>query len=404
MQEVSSMQIWVGFVATALTCGAGCANGGNDVAWSDQRVEQPAAAAAGALECSIAAGARPLPRDVRESSGLARSARDPSLFWTHNDAGHGPALFAIGGDGRLLGRVIIGGARAVDWEDIEAAPCDDASCLWIADIGDNDADRSHITVYRVRESAAHAVLGSTQAGAHAGSAQAGAQPGGAQADGAAAPAGGAAARAPVGWDTVFDEVPAEAFHARYPDGAQDAEALFAHRSGDLYIVTKGRHGDIVLFRWPAPASVRSGAAVTPAPASARPAVAVLERVRVLLPAPGSAADRVTAASATPDGRWVAVRTYRTLYLYRTEELIGAAASAGHAASDGAAASAGHAASDGAAASSGPRPLAFDLTPLGEPQGEGLAIADDGTVWLTSEAGGPGRLPSWSRLQCVLPDA
>jgi hypothetical protein len=45
---------------------------------------------------------------------------------------------------------------------------------------------------------------------------------------------------------------------------------------------------------------------------------------------------------------------------------------------------------------------FDLTPLSEVQGEAVALADDGTVWLTSEAEDKRLLPTWSRLTCALP--
>jgi hypothetical protein len=103
-------------------------------------------------------------------------------------------------------------------------------------------------------------------------------------------------------------------------------------------------------------------------------VTVLEPVRVLARRPGSRDDRVTAASATPDGRWIGVRTYRTLYLYPAAEFIGGAAVPAH---------------------------QFDLSPLGKPQGEGLVVLDDGTVWLSSEQGG-GRGPTWARLRCRLP--
>jgi hypothetical protein len=47
------------------------------------------------------------------------------------------------------------------------------------------------------------------------------------------------------------------------------------------------------------------------------------------------------------------------------------------------------------------PIVVDLVPLRESQGEGLALADDGTIWLASEA--PNRLSSaaLNRLDCTL---
>jgi hypothetical protein len=263
--------------------------------------------------CAVVSAEMALPAEVRESSGLARSARDPNLFWTHNDAGHGPELFAVNETGKLMQRVRVTGAESVDWEDIEAAPCGHENCLYIGDIGDNDARRDRVTVYRVVE-----------------------------------PAAGAS-----------ETAPAEAWHARYPDGPRDAEALFVDASGAVYIVTKGRRGAISLYRWPM--------------ASAPGQTVVLERVRDLFPEPEHNDDRVTAATATPNGRWVGIRTYRTLYLYPAAQLLGAG---------------------------DPAPVTVDLTHLAQAQGESLVLADDGSAWLSSEAEKSGQ-PRWIRLKCTL---
>jgi hypothetical protein len=50
--------------------------------------------------------------------------------------------------GRRLRAVPVPGATNVDWEDIAR---DDQGNLWIGDIGDNDCDRSFVTLYKVRE-------------------------------------------------------------------------------------------------------------------------------------------------------------------------------------------------------------------------------------------------------------
>ncbi|HJW60574.1 MAG TPA: hypothetical protein VJ931_13170, partial [Actinomycetota bacterium] len=39
---------------------------------------------------------------IYESSGLALSRRHRAVLWTHNDSGGGPALYAVGADGRTL--------------------------------------------------------------------------------------------------------------------------------------------------------------------------------------------------------------------------------------------------------------------------------------------------------------
>lgn len=275
--------------------------------------DPPVPASAGAA-CELVQRGMPLPEEVRESSGLARSTRDDGLFWTHNDAGNSPHLFAIDDEGTLRGRVRVTGAELVDWEDIESGPCDGGGCLYVGDIGDNDAERERITVYRVAE-----------------------------------PPAGAA-----------DTEPAVALHARFPDGPQDAEGLFVDGSGTLHLVTKGRRGEIALYRWPADVP---GETVT------------LVRVRQLFPEPRDELDRVTAATATPDRRWVGVRTYRTLYLYPAQALLGGGQV---------------------------EPAVVDLSALAQPQGESLVLADDGAAWLSSEAEKRDERPRWSWLRCNLP--
>jgi hypothetical protein len=265
--------------------------------------------------CRIADAALPLPDEVRESSGLARSARDPELFWTHNDAGSDPYLFALDGSGRLVQQVRVTGAELADWEDMDAGPCASGSCLFVGDIGDNDGDRERVTIYRLAE-----------------------------------PGRGAS-----------ESAGAEALHARFPEGPQDAESLFLLPSGDLFIVTKGRGGPVVLYRFPAPQQIGQ--------------VATLERVRELFPEPGEANDRVTGAGASPDGRWVGIRSYRKLYLFPSADLVGRGAV---------------------------EPTEVDLAPLNESQGESVVIADDGTVWLTSEAESRSSRSTLSRMSCTFP--
>jgi len=130
--------------------------------------------------------------------------------------------------------------------------------------------------------------------------------------------------------------------------------------GSVYIITKGIRHPIRLYRWPTPLDTAS--------------IPTMQLVRELAPRPSQTGDRVTGASASPDGRWVAVRTYATIAFYRTADLLGSGAPAAQ----------------------------MDLTPLSEPQGEALSLANDGSVVLTSE--GPGKhIPGTvSRLSCALP--
>lgn len=152
--------------------------------------------------------------------------------------------------------------------------------------------------------------------------------------------------------------PAEVFVAVYPDRPQDAEAMFTGPDGSLFIVTKGEGSPISVYRLPVP--LRAGTA------------AQLERVGTLA-ASAAKSRRVTDGDTTWDGRWVALRTLNTLEFYRAADLVSGKPDA---------------------------PLVIDLTSLREPQGEGVALARDGTAFLAGEGSGGGTL---ARLSCKLPE-
>ena len=250
-----------------------------------------------------------------EASGVAASRRVPNVFWAHNDSGD-PLLFALDAQGAILGRVRVTGAKVDDWEDIDVGPCPQGSCVYIADIGDNGGTRDRITIYRAPEA-----------------------------------------------DLKDDATqPAEVFHARYPDGKHDAEAVFVMPNSDVYLITKGDPGPIALYRFPRP--LQSGS------------VMPLERVGP--PARDSnriePADRPTAADASRDGRWVAVRTTRYLMFHRAADLI---------------------------AGTWKEVFRTDLSSLREPRGEGIALTPEGVAVLVGEGGVLSSTGTFARLACTL---
>lgn len=85
---------------------------------------------------------------VGESSGIVPSRRCPGLFWTHNDSGNPPTLYAIDADGKSTGQCRLQGARNVDWEDIAM---DEAGKLYVADVGNNTRSGRVLTIYAVPE-------------------------------------------------------------------------------------------------------------------------------------------------------------------------------------------------------------------------------------------------------------
>src|SRR5690349_13051881 len=84
-----------------------------------------------------------------EASGVAASSSH-GLLWSFNDSAE-PALVALDPEGNVKGRVRVTGASVNDWEDISAGACGARRCLYIADIGDNRASRTAVTLYRVPE-------------------------------------------------------------------------------------------------------------------------------------------------------------------------------------------------------------------------------------------------------------
>ena len=87
-----------------------------------------------------------------EASGLAIGRRGPDRLWTHNDSG-APELVALDRAGRVVARVTVTGAEVEDWEAVAAGSCPAGSCLFNGDIGDNDAVRPFVTIYRLEEPA-----------------------------------------------------------------------------------------------------------------------------------------------------------------------------------------------------------------------------------------------------------
>lgn len=127
---------------------------------------------------------------VSESSGLARSRLRGDLFWTHNDSGDSPRLFAFDSRGLWHATLKLKHAAALDWEDMCSFTRDGKHYLAIADVGDNGRARKEVVIYGVREAAVTPIRD----------------------EGRAQPAELAA--------NVNFEI-----HVHYPDGAADCEAM-----------------------------------------------------------------------------------------------------------------------------------------------------------------------------------
>ncbi len=87
---------------------------------------------------------------VHESSGIACSRVADDRWWTHNDSGDEPRLFAFDRAGATRAFEVTG-AQADDWEDICSFERDGKGWLLIGDTGDNKSKRKGVALYLVEE-------------------------------------------------------------------------------------------------------------------------------------------------------------------------------------------------------------------------------------------------------------
>jgi hypothetical protein len=199
--------------------------------------------------------------DVTESSGVAASRSNANIYWTHNDSGDGPFVYAFDATGESRGVFRVAGARARDWEDMAIGPGPERgeSYLYIGDIGDNQKVRPEIVVYRVAEPKLSAAEKSSSK------------------------------------DKPRTTASAEAIRLRYPDGKFDAETLLVHpTTGDLYILTKVTLRNATVYEAPAP--LTTGKVIT------------MKRIGEIK-VPSLLGGVLTGGSISPDGRRVALCDY-----------------------------------------------------------------------------------------------
>ncbi|MFE0691758.1 hypothetical protein ACFV0Z_26805 [Streptomyces xiamenensis] len=141
---------------------------------------------------------------ITESSGLAASTRHPGVYWTHNDSGYGPYLYAVdAATGQTVATLTLQGAEMRDVEAVHFGP---DGALYVGDIGDNfDGGWDEVWIYRVPEPE---VLADA---------------------------------------TVVPDV----YRVRYDDGPRDAESLMVHpQTGRVYIASKKRKEPGALYAGP----------------------------------------------------------------------------------------------------------------------------------------------------------
>jgi hypothetical protein len=152
-----------------------------------------------------------LPDEIRETSGVAVSQRQPGVYWTHNDSDYGPYVYAVdSATGQTVATITLAGVTARDIEGMHLGPDGD---LYVGDIGDNFGGAwPHVWIYRCAEP-----------------------------------------------EQLADATVTPAVHTvRYADGPRDAESLMVHPgTGRLYIASKEGDGGGALYAGPKKLSTES---------------------------------------------------------------------------------------------------------------------------------------------------
>ncbi|MEU9475596.1 WD40 repeat domain-containing protein [Streptomyces sp. NPDC048191] len=151
---------------------------------------------------------------IAESSGLAASRLHPGIYWTHNDSGDGPYIYAVDGrTGKTVARITLRGIGSP--RDVEAISIGPHNEIYLGDIGDNLGGKwPYVWIYRLPEPK----------------------------------------------ELRDRTVTATQYVVKYANGPRDAESLIVHpRTGRVYIIDKKEDGGH-LYEGPATLST-SGANV-----------------------------------------------------------------------------------------------------------------------------------------------
>jgi hypothetical protein len=190
---------------------------------------------------------------ITESSGVVASRKYPGVFWTHNDGG-GPkrqVLYAMTREGKSLAAFPVTEVLLQDWEDIAI---DDKGHLFIGDIGNNDAKRRELAIYRIDEPDPKHGMGAIH--------------------------------------------PKRAWSLRFAGKPFDCESLFVWKD-DGYVVSKVfKNEDAQIFRFPLKSSS--------------------EPITLELVATTKIDSPVTGADISPDGRLLALVAKSGAFVYRIE--------------------------------------------------------------------------------------
>lgn len=192
--------------------------------------------------------------ELAEASGLAASIKTPGILYTHNDSGGKPIVYTLNYSGLMPAKIVLEGVTNRDWEDIAVGkdPASGQSCVYVGDIGDNNAKHPSVYVYRFAEPALE--------------------------------------------DTLLRVTRTDRIEIAYDDGPRDAEALMVDpRNGDIFIISK-REEQVGVYRVAYPQSLTS-----------------LNTAKKIATLPYN---WVTAANFSPNGQQILVKTYTNIFRYK----------------------------------------------------------------------------------------
>ncbi len=213
---------------------------------------------------------------LHESSGLAASNRHAGIFWSMNDSGNQPELFALNLHGKTQGVLKVNTQYHDDWEALDAFELDGVAYLVIANSGDNFRWRSQRTLLVVAEPELTMLTAPDEEPVHI----------------------------DVAWQ----------IHFTYPDGPRDAEAMAVDSLRNRILIISKRETPPTLYSLPLRAS--------------QPVIATPEFDLVHLPRPTREEvhlDRRAYYRHMPSGMDIAqnsllLTTYKDAYLYNLSEV------------------------------------------------------------------------------------
>jgi hypothetical protein len=205
-------------------------------------------------------------KDARldELSGIAASVSNPGWLYVHNDSGDSSRWFALSPDGGLKATIHYDadphlGLGVTDVEDIAVCTGPEAGAhyVYLADIGDNNAVRKYITIYRVKD--------------------------------------------PV-LTTPYVKVHADHLVLRYPDGPRDAETLMADPVDKLLYIVSKREDSVGVYS-------------TPLNFQAGDTVVLTKRAKLFFAGSGEP-KWVTAGDISPSGAKILLKSYAHVYYWK----------------------------------------------------------------------------------------